>query len=95
MGSTYTSIHLHIVFSVKDRAPLLTTGIREKVHRYVGGIIKEHKCVPITIGGTADHIHILVRIATDISTADLLRHIKSSSSRWINLESKPLVKFAW
>ena len=47
----------HIIFSTKNRAPLITGDIEPDLHSYIGGIIKELKGVPLRINGTTDHLH--------------------------------------
>jgi len=82
MAHTYTSILVHAVFSTSSRAPLLTNDMRPEMHAYLGGILRELKAVPIVIGGTADHVHLLLRLPADLAVADCLRVVKTNSSRW-------------
>ena len=82
MAHTYTSILVHVVFSTSSRAPLLTNDMRPEMHAYLGGILRELKAVPIVIGGTADHVHLLLRLPADLAVADCLRVVKTNSSRW-------------
>ncbi|MCA8914194.1 MAG: IS200/IS605 family transposase [Planctomycetes bacterium] len=95
MGHTYTNLNYHLVFSTKDRAPLITSSLRPRLYAYVGGIIREVKGEMLAIGGVDDHVHILCRLGTAVSLADALRQIKGSSSKWANEELKPGNKFAW
>jgi hypothetical protein len=39
MPSTHFSLHYHIVFSTKDRIPLIAPAWRERLHAYLGGIL--------------------------------------------------------
>jgi putative transposase len=73
----------------------LTDSIRERVHKYVYGIIKEKKCYPVAINGTKDHIHILVGFPPTINISDLMRDIKRSSAIFINNEDRSYLKFSW
>ena len=93
MAHTFTSILVHAVFSTSGRAPLLTDSIRADVHAYVGGILRELHAVPIAIGGTVDHVHLLVRLPADLSAADCLRVVKTNSSRW--MKERWRRPFAW
>jgi REP element-mobilizing transposase RayT len=95
MSNTFTNLNYHLVFSTKDRQPLITKDRQVRIHGYIGGIIRDLRGEPICIGGVEDHVHILCRLKTDVSLADVLRQIKGSSSKWINDELNPAGKFAW
>ncbi len=92
MASTLTNILLHVVFSTKERRGLITVDLREDLYPYIGGIIRGEKGVPIAIGGTKDHIHILAKFPASVSVSDLLRRIKGNSSKRIKDKGRP---FAW
>jgi putative transposase len=95
MAHTFTSILIHAVFSTSGRAPLLNDTIRPDVHAYIGGILRELRAVPIAIGGTIDHVHLLIRLPADLSAADCLRVVKTNSSRWVNQRWPQRRRFAW
>jgi putative transposase len=82
--STHLSLHYHLVFSTKDRIPIITNVWRERLHAYVGGIIKNMDGIPQAIGGTSDHIHLLIGLRATHCLADVLRDLKAVSSRWMH-----------
>jgi putative transposase len=87
MPSTYTSLHYHLVFSTKNREPIIDPGWRTDLHSYLGGIVKGLDGLPQGIGGVADHVHLLVSLKPTTSIADFMRELKKSSSAWVK-ESK-------
>jgi len=93
--STYTNILLHVIFSTKGRLPLITPEFRPRLHEYLGGAVRGEGGVPYEVGGTADHVHILLRWNSTETIADLLREIKSGTSKWANRELRTRSKFAW
>ncbi|MGE3317047.1 MAG: IS200/IS605 family transposase [Planctomycetaceae bacterium] len=95
MPSTYTKLLYHIVFSTKNRLPLLGKPIRDETFRYIAGIISEKDADAIQIGGVDDHVHLLLRIPPTISVADLVRRIKSNSSKWLNETRFRVHKSGW
>jgi REP element-mobilizing transposase RayT len=95
MPDTYSKIYIHIIFSVKERQPLVLKSFRSELFSYIGGIIKNKDQKPIIINGTADHIHILAGIKPDKSISDLVREIKSNSSKFINEKKYLQSKFQW
>ena len=95
MAHTYTSILVHAVFSTSGRLPLLNEAIRPEMHAYLGGILRRLEAVPIVIGGTTDHVHLLARLPAQFAVADCLRVVKAKSSRWAKERWPERRKFAW
>lgn len=81
--ATYTQIIYHIIFSTKNRRPVLHAERREDLFRYTWGIIKNSKCHLFRINGVEDHLHILTSLHQTICLADLVKDIKTGSSKWI------------
>jgi REP element-mobilizing transposase RayT len=94
MPSTHVSLHYHLVFSTKNREPWMPPTDRHRVHEYLGGIVRHVDGVPHAVGGTGDHVHLSVGLKASHCLADLMREIKSESSRWIRRELR-LAGFAW
>jgi len=94
MASTLTNLLYHLVFSTKDRLPLITADIREPLYKYIAGIIRNQGGTLIEIGGMPDHVHCLARLPANKAVSDMLRAIKSDSSGWVNRE-RPKDRFAW
>ncbi len=81
--ATYTAIAYHIVFSTKDRRPVLTEDRREELFHYIWGVLKNRNSHLYRIGGVADHVHILTSLHPTIPLAELVKDIKTGSARWI------------
>lgn len=93
--NTFTKLYAHCVFTPKGRNSLMKNSLREKIQKYIYGVIKEKKCNPIAINGTEDHLHILVGFTPTISISDLIRDIKRSSALYINENHLSFYKFNW
>ncbi len=91
----YTNLVYHIVFGTKYRKDLITPQLEPELYRYIGGIIKNKGGVLLEIGGISDHIHILAVIPPVISVSDMLRFIKSNSSKWVNEQPDYVKRFRW
>ncbi|NQU26923.1 MAG: IS200/IS605 family transposase [Candidatus Marinimicrobia bacterium] len=85
--STYTQIYYHIIFSTKNRVPCLKEEEREKLFKYIWGIINNKGCHLYRINGVEDHIHILTGLKPAIALADLVKDIKVASSIWLKEEN--------
>jgi putative transposase len=95
MANTYTQLYIHIVFSVKGRRPFIQNAWKEELYKYICGIVNGKDQKVYAIGGVADHIHILVSLKPDISISELVRLIKSNSSKWVNEKELIKEKFQW
>ncbi len=84
--STFISLHYHLVFSTKNRAPLIKDAWLERLHEYLGGTVTGLGGFPQGIGGVADHVHLLVGLKATHCLADFMRELKKSSSVWVHDE---------
>ena len=94
MSSTHLSLHYHLVFGTKSHQALITSTWRDRLHAYLGGVIRTLDGVPEAIGGVADHVHLLVSLRATHTLADVLRELKSVSSKWAH-EELGVRSFAW
>jgi len=85
--STYTQILYQVVFTTKNIEGVLVKDNREKLYRYIWGIIKNHKSVLYQINGTEDHIHIATHVHPSVSLSNFVKDIKQASSIWIKEEN--------
>ncbi|OXA75828.1 REP element-mobilizing transposase RayT [Flavobacterium aquidurense] len=95
MANTYSQIYIHIVFAVKGMQSLISENWKEEVYKYITGITTNKGQKLIAINGMPDHIHILIGLKPDKSISDLVREIKSNSSKFINDKKWINGKFEW
>lgn len=94
MAKSYCNLLYHIVFSTKGREPWFDHHMRPRVHPYLGGVVNNLGGIPLIVGGTADHVHILCKLRQDRALSDVVRDIKSNSSAWIH-DTLRRAAFAW
>ncbi|HEY3395159.1 MAG TPA: IS200/IS605 family transposase [Lacipirellulaceae bacterium] len=96
MPQSLAKILVHTVFSTKDRRPYLRDfGLREEMHRYLGGILSNLNCQPIIVGGVEDHVHLLCALARTCQAAEMVKEVKRGSSLWIKTKSTASQDFSW
>jgi REP element-mobilizing transposase RayT len=95
MPGTFSNLLLHIVFSTKHREPLITPDIEPRLHKFIGGIVRDERGKLMEIGGVADHVHLLVSWRTDETIASLVRNVKARSSAWVQKTFADHRAFAW
>jgi REP element-mobilizing transposase RayT len=67
----------------------------DELYSYLGGILKSCRSIPLKIGGTSNHIHVLCTLPKTMSLADLTEEIKKSSSKWIKTKDPIYRNFYW
>lgn len=86
----------HIVFSVKERRPLLKNdNFRAEVWAYMAGVCKNLDGFALKVGGYYDHVHMLVRIPAKIAISDFVGAVKANTSKHINDLRKTELPFHW
>jgi REP element-mobilizing transposase RayT len=94
MAHTYCCSLFHCVFSTKERRESIPPEVQPHLWAYMGGIAREHGMKALAVGGTVDHVHILLSLPSSVPVAKAMREIKSASSRWMH-ETCDLHNFEW
>ena len=92
MANTFINLLVHVVFSTKDREPLITADLKPELEKYVGGILRNEGHTLLEVGAMPDHLHLLIKIRADASVSDVVRVIKANSSKWA---ADRVPNFAW
>jgi len=92
---SFNSCLIHCVWSTKNRACFLDSDLRERLGPYLGGIARENKMKALAVGGTADHVHILISLPGTLSVATAIQLLKGNSSKWIHETFPKLADFTW
>ena len=95
MRSPYTQLFLHCVWATWDRLPLITVDVERQVYASIVSKSHELKCDVYAIGGIEDHIHLLLRLPSNIAVATLVGEVKGASSHLMTHTVKPGVFFKW
>lgn len=94
MAQSVSSLTVHFVTSTKNRTPLLSPGIRERLFPYIAGILRTEGCHLLRGGGVEDHIHLLISLSRTSPAARVAEQVKAGSSRWLKDECG-VHDFAW
>ncbi len=95
MAQTLTRLLVHIVFSTKDRRNLISPAVEPELHAYLGGICRNRESPALAIGGTENHVHLLISLSKNIALSDLMMTLKKDSSKWIKENRDALREFYW
>ena len=95
MSQSLANIVVHLVFTTKERRPLLRDEERGRLHAYITGILRNHDSPLIEINSVRNHIHILFAQSKNDAPAKIVERVKSASSGWIKTQSPAYADFAW
>jgi len=94
MGHTFANLLTHVIFSTKDRQPLISGGLKPNLLAYMGGIVRELQGECVAANSMPDHVHLLLWLPPGMAIAEAVRIVKANSSRWVR--RKPGGRgFAW
>ena len=95
MAHSYASLLVHCVFSTKGREPAIATGLRERLWEYIGGVARENRMLAHAVGGTENHVHMLLSLPTTITVSRAVQMVKGPSSRWVSTTFPQFPNFRW
>ena len=95
MPKSYTNLIYHIVFSTKDRRPLITPDRADRLHEYIGGAIRGQGGISLAVNGMDDHAHVLAKLRPDKDLSSVLRDLKANSSGWMHDVFPDARDFSW
>ena len=93
MPQSLAKILVHVVFSTKNREPVIPREIRSSLYAYISGILENLRCPSLQTGGTADHVHTLLSLARVRAVAEVVEEVKKSSSKW--MKQQRVDSFFW
>lgn len=95
MPHSYVNLIYHLVFSTKDRQPLITEEAQARLHEYIGGMLRRQGGIALAVNGMPDHIHVLAKLRQDKALSDVLRDLKAGASGWMHEVFPSAQQFAW
>ena len=95
MSDSYTNLLYHIIFSTKDRRPLITELRQPRLYDYIGGTIRSLGGISLELNGTEDHVHLLAKLRPDKAVSDILRDLKANASGWMHDVFPEARDFSW
>ena len=95
MGQSLAKLVVHLIFSTKNRAPLISPEVRIDLHAYLVGILRENGSPAILIGSAPEHVHILFVLSKTVPLAKAVEEVKKSSSKWLKTRGAEFADFSW
>ena len=96
MPQSLSLVIVHLVFSTKDRAPLIQPEMRPRLHAYLAEVARSLGCVAYRVGGVADHVHLALTLPRTLTQSDLVKELKTTSNHWLEKQDRTVYSdFGW
>ena len=95
MSQSLARLPIHLIFSTKNRGPILTDKIRPSLHAYMATVLQNLDCPATLINSVEDHGHILFELSRTVSVSRAVEDVKKTSSKWIKSQGAEFARFAW
>lgn len=95
MANSTGRVILHLIVSTKDRVNLILHEYEQGLYTNLAKACNEQGCQVYRVGGTANHVHIACTLPRILPISQLLEEIKSSSAKWMKMQSPRCAHFGW
>lgn len=95
MPQSLARLHIHLVFSTKNREALLSDSIRDALHAYMAKVLHNQGCPAVLVNSVEDHVHILFELGRTVAVSKAVEEVKKASSKWLKTQGTEFAHFAW
>ena len=95
MTQSLARLHAHLIFSTKNRQPLIHNTIRDALHSYMAVVLQDLQCPASIINSVDDHVHLLFLLSRTHAVSDVVEKLKTSSSKWMKRQGQQFAEFSW
>jgi REP element-mobilizing transposase RayT len=95
MRASYSRIYIHLIWATWDRLDLIDDKLESILYSYIARKCRQQNGILLQIGGTLNHVHLLVKILPVINIGQFVKNIKGSSSHYIAQIIRPDSFFKW
>jgi putative transposase len=95
MKIEYHNLYTHFIFTTLHRLPIISETSRDRIEKYITGIVNNNQSKLYAIYANLDHVHLLISRSPKISDEEIAGMIAESSMQFINQNNLCSAKFAW
>jgi putative transposase len=95
MSHSYIFCLVHLVFATSERRATIRAEIEEPLNDYLGGIAAKSGMPALAVGGTADHVHLLLSLPRTLAIGKAVQLLKANSSKWVHDTYPKGMHFSW
>lgn len=95
MKIEYNNLYTHFIFTTLHREPLILENYRERIEKYITGIVNNNDSHLYAIYANPEHVHFLVSRSPKLSEEILASIVAESSEKFINQNKLCKSHFDW
>lgn len=95
MAQSLSNVLIHLVYGTLDRRHTIPANLLPEVHAYLATVCTDYGCRAVKVGGTTNHVHMLIDLGRTRTVAQTAEEVKKRSSKWVKTKGRFLDKFAW
>ncbi len=95
MSKEFISCLMHVVIGTYRQKNFLTADLLNQLSAYLSSVAKSKGMSMVALGGTENHIHLLIALPSKLSVESAINGLKQSSTTWIRQKSERLLSFTW
>ena len=95
MKVEYNNLYTHFVFTTFHRMPFILEKNRQRIEKYITGIVNNNGCHLYAIYANPEHVHFLVSRSPNMDEESLATIIANSTERFINENKLCTGLFQW
>ena len=95
MKIEYNNLYTHFIFITSNRLPVIIEKNRNRIEKYITGIVNNNASKMYAIYANPEHVHFLISRSSKLSEEYIAKVIADSSERFINENKLCTGKFAW
>jgi REP element-mobilizing transposase RayT len=95
MPQSLARLHIHLIFSTKNRERIISDRVRDSLHAYMATVLQNLGSPPVLINSVEDHVHVLFELARTVAVSSAVEDVKKASSKWIKTQGGEFAGFAW
>ena len=95
MKIEYNNLYTHFVFTTLNRLPVILEKHRDRIEKYITGIVNHNDCRLYKIYANPEHVHFLVSRDPSMDEETLATIAANSSEKFINENKLCVGLFQW
>ncbi len=95
MPQSFVKIWIHVIFSTKHRAPLIEPHLEREIYIHMRENLCASGCEVMASNGMEDHVHLLFKLPSSKSVANVVMNAKGETSHWFNQQYQPNYALYW
>lgn len=95
MAQSLARILVHVIFSTKQRRPMITDDVRAELNSYIAGALRNLGSPALIVESVEDHLHAMFSLSRNYSISKVIEEIKKESSKWMKTKGPAFETFYW